>query len=64
MGLESGAMMRARGALHLCAMVNLPYIICSVLSFIPALVLHEVAHGYAAYKLGDPTAKRLVIFQK
>lgn len=51
-------MMRARGALHLCAMVNLPYIICSVLSFIPALVLHEVAHGYAAYKLGDPTAKR------
>ena len=39
-------------------MVNLPYIICSVLSFIPALVLHEVAHGYAAYKLGDPTAKR------
>lgn len=39
-------------------MVNLPYIICSVLSFIPALVLHEVAHGFAAYKLGDPTAKR------
>lgn len=57
-GLESGAMMRARGALHLCAMVSIPYIICSVLSFIPALVLHEVAHGYAAYKLGDPTAKR------
>ena len=38
-------------------MVNIPYIICSVLSFIPALVLHEVAHGFAAYKLGDPTAK-------
>lgn len=34
------------------------YIICSVLCFIPALVLHEVAHGFAAYKLGDPTAKR------
>ena len=51
-------MMRARGALHLCAMVSIPYIICSVLSFIPALVLHEVAHGFAAYKLGDPTAKR------
>ena len=33
------------------------YVICSVLCFIPALVLHEVAHGYAAYKLGDPTAK-------
>ncbi len=39
-------------------MVSIPYIICSVLSFIPALVLHEVAHGFAAYKLGDPTAKR------
>ena len=51
-------MMRARGALHLCAMVSIPYIICSVLSFIPALVLHEVAHGFAAYKLGDPTANR------
>lgn len=38
-------------------MVSIPYIICSILSFIPALVLHEVAHGFAAYKLGDPTAK-------
>ena len=38
-------------------MVNIAYIICSVLSFVPALVLHEVAHGFAAYKLGDPTAK-------
>lgn len=28
-----------------------------VVAFIPAIVLHEVAHGYAAYKLGDPTAK-------
>lgn len=26
---------------------------------IPAIVCHEVAHGYAAYKLGDPTAKML-----
>lgn len=34
------------------------YILCSILSFVPALVLHEVAHGFAAYKLGDPTAKR------
>jgi Zn-dependent protease len=28
-----------------------------VVAFIPAIVLHECAHGYAAYKLGDPTAK-------
>lgn len=35
------------------------YIICSILSFVPALVLHEVAHGFAAYKLGDPTARRM-----
>lgn len=33
------------------------YIICSVLCFVPAIVFHEVAHGFAAYKLGDPTAK-------
>jgi len=28
-----------------------------VLCFVPAIVCHEVMHGYAAYKLGDPTAK-------
>ena len=38
-------------------MISLPYIICSVLSFVPAIVFHEVAHGFAASKLGDPTAK-------
>lgn len=25
---------------------------------LPAIILHEVAHGYSAYLLGDPTAKR------
>ena len=30
-----------RGALHCRAMVNIAYIICSVLSFVPALVLEE-----------------------
>ena len=33
------------------------YYACSILAFVPAIVLHEVAHGFAAYKLGDPTAK-------
>lgn len=37
---------------------SLPYIIISVLCFVPAIVLHEASHGFAAYKLGDPTAKR------
>ena len=37
---------------------SIPYLICSIVSFVPAIVLHEMAHGYAAYKLGDPTAKR------
>lgn len=36
---------------------TIAYYICSILSFIPAIVVHEVAHGLAAYKLGDPTAK-------
>ena len=36
---------------------DLAALICSVLAFIPALVLHEAAHAFAAYKLGDPTAK-------
>ena len=37
--------------------IDIAYLLCSVLCFIPAMVFHEVAHGFAAYKLGDPTAK-------
>ncbi len=28
-------------------------------ALLPALILHEVAHGYVAYRLGDPTAKMM-----
>ncbi len=28
-------------------------------AILPALIFHEVAHGYMAYRLGDPTAKRM-----
>ena len=31
--------------------------VLKVLAFVPAIVLHECAHGFAAYKLGDTTAK-------
>ena len=37
--------------------VSIPYVICSILAFVPAIVLHEMGHAFAAYKLGDPTAK-------
>jgi Zn-dependent protease len=33
------------------------YIFVNVLLIIPAIILHEVSHGYVAYLLGDPTAK-------
>lgn len=39
-------------------MSEIAYYACIILAFVPAIVLHEVSHGYAAYKLGDPTAKR------
>ena len=32
-------------------------VVLFVLLFIPAVILHEVSHGYVAYLLGDPTAK-------
>ena len=32
-------------------------IILSLIAVFTAIVLHEVAHGYVAYRLGDPTAK-------
>lgn len=47
-----------RSSLASTYLYNLPYIICEVLAFVPAIVLHEMSHGFAAYKLGDPTAKR------
>jgi Zn-dependent protease len=34
-------------------------VLIAALPIIFAVVLHEVAHGYVAYKLGDPTAKML-----
>ena len=37
--------------------IDIPLLICEILAFVPAIVLHEVGHGFAAYKLGDPTAK-------
>ncbi len=33
-------------------------IIVSLPTFLLAIILHEVAHGYVAYRLGDDTAKR------
>lgn len=37
--------------------ISIPYVICSILAFVPAIVLHEMGHAFAAYKLGDPTAR-------
>ncbi len=40
--------------------MNFDYILDIILSLIAvftAIVLHEVSHGYVAYRLGDPTAK-------
>ncbi|MDR1015896.1 MAG: site-2 protease family protein [Coriobacteriales bacterium] len=34
------------------------YSLLTLVCFIPAMVLHELAHGWVAHKLGDPTAKR------
>ncbi|MCL2655202.1 MAG: site-2 protease family protein [Coriobacteriia bacterium] len=38
--------------------INIVLILISFLLLIPALVLHELAHGWVAYKLGDTTAAR------
>ena len=36
---------------------NLLNLIYTIISLLTAIIPHEVAHGYAAYKLGDDTAK-------
>ncbi|MBI3986428.1 MAG: site-2 protease family protein [Lentisphaerae bacterium] len=38
--------------------INIYQLLLSVVALILSIILHEVAHGYVAYKLGDPTAKR------
>src|SRR5574340_1679150 len=38
-------------------MSNFWFGVLELAMFIPAVVLHEVAHGYVSYRLGDPTAK-------
>jgi Zn-dependent protease len=32
--------------------------IISLICFVPAIMFHEVAHGFVAHRLGDPTAKQ------
>lgn len=38
---------------------NIPYMILSIPVIFFSLSVHEVSHGFAAYKLGDPTARNL-----
>ncbi|MBQ9325797.1 MAG: site-2 protease family protein [Clostridia bacterium] len=35
----------------------LVYILCFAVAILTSLILHECAHGFVAYKCGDPTAK-------
>lgn len=39
--------------------MNLEFAIISLLILIPSVILHEVAHGWVADRLGDPTARLL-----
>ena len=38
-------------------MFNVMTLLNTAVSFLVALVLHELAHAYVSYKLGDPTPK-------
>lgn len=38
-------------------MNDIAFGVMSLVLFVPAIVVHEVAHGYVSYRLGDPTAK-------
>ena len=40
-------------------MKDLLYYLLSAIAALISLTIHEYSHGYAAYKLGDPTAKAL-----
>lgn len=38
-------------------MTDLAFTALRIALLVPAIVFHEVAHGYVSYRLGDPTAK-------
>lgn len=40
-------------------MQDIPYYVLSALAVLLTLTVHEYAHAWAAYKMGDPTAKNL-----
>ena len=35
------------------------YLLCFTAAILVSLILHEIAHGYVAYRCGDPTAKMM-----
>ena len=37
--------------------MNVHYFIIVAVIFFFSVILHEIAHGWVAYRLGDPTAK-------
>jgi len=37
--------------------INIQEAILTIPALMIAVILHEVAHGWVAYKMGDPTAK-------
>ncbi len=39
--------------------MNWEFLLINIAILAPAIILHEIAHGWVAYKLGDPTAKNL-----
>ncbi|MBZ4684198.1 MAG: peptidase [Fusobacteriales bacterium] len=39
------------------SIINNPWILAQIIVLIISVSLHELAHGYTAYKFGDPTAK-------
>ena len=38
---------------------DLPMLLLRIPVILLALSMHEAAHGYAAYRLGDPTARNM-----
>ena len=39
-------------------LTDIAYMLMQVVCIVLSVMVHEIAHGYAAYRLGDPTAKR------
>ena len=59
LGIRLGDILAVTAAQSGIGLAKPVMIVIQIAVLIPAIIIHEVAHGFAAERLGDPTARRM-----